>query len=111
MSQHINYSIEKFSKATLALAASAEPIQTRLRQAVSELEILREIHIPDSLHQQFADLIDHLTNGKTRTPDSVWSSDLGEITDDRAVEFAGEIVNFSFSLQYWRAWDKDRSSN
>jgi hypothetical protein len=97
MSEHINYSFEKFSRATRELAISADAIQNRLTRAADYLQILYDSHIPETMQDEFADLMTRLND-----------ADFSELTDEQAVKFAEQIVDFTISLHSWQVWDARR---
>jgi asparagine synthetase A len=102
MSIEFDYSFEKFGLAVDDLAASAEPLKERLRRAFDHIGRVRERDVPEELREVFLGISERITSGKPQNREGTLQATINQISDEEAVELAGDIVSFNQSLFHWR---------
>jgi hypothetical protein len=105
---HLNYGFEKFSHAVHALDASSKPIKERLFDATYHLGVLPEQHVPEEMRGQFTYIAERLKSGVPRSGEGTLAATINQITEEEAIEIAGDIVSFNDDLILWhgRNWGK-----
>ncbi|GAC1446892.1 MAG: hypothetical protein NVSMB56_09940 [Pyrinomonadaceae bacterium] len=99
---HLNYGFEKFSRAVHALAASSKTIKERLSDATYHLGVLREHHVPEEMREQFNYITERITSGTPYSGEGKLAATVRQMTEEQAVEVAGDIVSFNGDLILWR---------
>jgi hypothetical protein len=90
------------------LAASSNTIKERLRDATYHLGVLREHNIPEEMRDEFNHLYERITSGIPQNREGTLTATVNQITEEEAVEIAGDIVSFNNRLILWRGrnWGK-----
>jgi predicted acetyltransferase len=99
---HLFYGYEKFSNAVHELAASSKPIKERLRNATYHLGILRDENIPEEMRDEFKGIFERIRSGIPQNREGTLTATVNQMTEEEAVELAGDIVSFNNRLILWR---------
>jgi predicted acetyltransferase len=104
----LEYGFEKFGRAVLDLAASSENIKKRLSNATYHLGVVREKNIPEEMRLEFNRIYERITSGVPHNREGTLAATIDQITNEEAVEIAGDIVSFNDNLILWRGknWGK-----